>query len=666
MKINTTNYIIENITKNEEILKNLLGGDIFSHRKEPDDTTFIVARQWNSWHPSYFSVIGGGSYLIQTAKAYSENGSEPDKTKSPANKDKFLKNKESMPPEKPRIILVDPGFKFLQTVQSLGADVDDIDTVIITHFHPDHMNGIFEYINLRLNIERPTTIYMNPTSHNALGQAVSRNVVIFELAPSSVFSLAKYKRNDLIYERITVRAIQTYQTEITNVSNAIGLIFEIEQSDSSLFKKIIKQKTIGILGDTDAHPKHLEEYVNEFYKCDVLVLHVGTFASKAVGEPGKHLYLEGTECLLEKLKEKDTISGEKKLILLSEFGLENSALDQFYSAVVEKFRVRPVQAILGYYIEQGEISKSEGTAKLKHEYAAIAYAYWFYHWLVRSQAYSGPSALLVALGYGCKLFAPDECEQLFPKSISKGDATGRDNILQRIIDEIEKNIRYSGSKLPELMGWSTKFLVDAIQLRLNPYDEKSSIESTIDKQLERLESSLDILKESTKKALQRLFWRIIEIPLFDEIVDEIIAIKERIPEDIKDKYPNIKNIEWDKILDGSDKTREYNGEAFQELLLCTMIAINCLNEAKKNVKIEIMKTIPDIDKQPKQIPLKLIEEELREENDWCTLLIADIGCEVVLGKEIKMKTYDGRKLSPKKIKSRYVGGRLKRLIYEQI
>jgi metal-dependent hydrolase (beta-lactamase superfamily II) len=638
MGTTTFDEVIKYITNQENVLEELVGKEIFSYREKPLDTTFIVARQWNSWYPSYFNVVGGGSYLIQTAKAYSE-----DKSKLP-----------SMPPKKPSIILIDPGFGFLRIVRTLGIDVEDIDTVIITHFHPDHMNGIFEYINLRLNVDRATTIFMNPTTFNALGRAGKKdvgNVDIYELTPSSAVTLAEYQRYDKKYERIIVRAVPTYHTEVTNTSHTIGLIFEIKQSKSKFFKdnERIKQKTIGILGDTDAYTEHLKEYANEFYKCDVLVLHVGTFANKAVGKPGKHLYREGTQSLLEKLKEKDTMTKKKKLILLSEFGLENASLDQLYKAIIDTLDVNPWQAIFGYYIERRESNKNKKDNKTS--LAGVAYAFWFYNGLVNPSVYE--DSILVALGLGCMLWNIKECEQILAVEINKDkdiDTNDRDLLVALIINEIRQNFAKDKGNLKKLEYLVTMLLTDAILARFIFYGEVKLEKMFIIEQLKNLESALKKIEDNAKKKLTNLGWLVSTYPLYDEFK----VFKERLQK-MGIRYQNI-------VL---DELQEYETQSFLRVLLCTIVGINCLRTFIDEDKIwqNIQDTASSIYQE--QPPLKRIEEKLREENDWCILFIADVGCEVVLGNNIKMKTRYGEELDPKEIESRYEGGRLKRLIYEK-
>jgi len=611
--------IVDDIENREDELEQLLKQDIFSSREEPKNTTFIVARRWNSWYPSYFDVAGGGSYLILTGKAHPDDKSEP--------------------PKKPKVILVDPGYGFLTIVRSLGINAEDIDTVIITHFHPDHMNGIFEYMNLRVETGKTTSIYMNPTTFAALGRSGSGNIDISELPPSSAITLAEYQKHSKMYERIIVRAVQTHHREITNTSHPIGLIFEIEQCKSPLFDEEPITKNIGIIGDTDAYHTHLESYAEKFHKCDVLVLHLGTFAPKPKGRPGKHLYLMGARDLLNELKVERRRSEIRvnQLVLISEFGMEHAALDQLYKAVSEKLEVKPCQAILGYFIERKDCTEDSRTSL-----AGVAYAHWFYHWLVRPLAYEDASALLIALGLKGMLCAPEECERLLPESLDN-DVTDRDIMLGMLIKSINQKCEEAKDTSKQLLSWTKRLLADAILARVDVYDDEKSIKSSIGRQQKRFMDAIGELEKIARGALSRHLWRVIHVLTFDEVQ----ALRERIRRDLKEVVDT-------SIMD-LDRTRTYGSEKFHfhDVLLYSIIVINYL-------KMVVDEMWPEIEDMISKIPdrnepmLKRIENFFgRENDDWCTVFATDIGCEVIVGDKILMKTFDGRELEPREVESEY-------------
>lgn len=615
--------IADDIEKREKELELLLTRDIFNSREEPDDTTLIVARRWNSWYPSYFDAAGGGSYLIQTSKAHPDDKSEP--------------------PKKPKVILVDPGYGFLTVVRSLGINARDIDTVIITHFHPDHMNGIFEYMNLRIETGKATSIYMNPTTFAALGRSGTGNIDIFELPPLSAVTLANYQKEcNSMYERIVVRAVQTHHREITNTSHPIGLIFEIEQCKSPLFDDNPIARNIGIIGDTDAYHIHLESYSKDFHKSDVLVLHIGTFASKPKGRPGKHLYLMGARNLLHELmiERRRSAIRDNQLVLISEFGMEHATLGQLYKAVSERLEVNPCQAILGYYAEQERREENNITSL-----AGTAYAYWFYHWLVGASNREDASPLLAALGLGCMLCAPDECERLLPESLNNDDVTDRDIISGILIKGIKQNCDEVGDASKWLTYWAKRILTDAILARINLYDKEGEIESIVKEQQNRLNDPLNTLEDIAKRVLPNPLWSVTNALTFNEIQ----ALRERILPHLRIANPDI-NL---------DETKQYNNQPFQKILLYSIIAINYLKMVVDEIWPAVKDMIPKILNRDEDDPdaekpmLKRIEDFFRMENDWCTVFVADIGCEVIVGDKILMKTFDGRELEPSEVESEY-------------
>jgi hypothetical protein len=380
----------------------------------------------------------------------------------------------------------------------------------------------------------------------------------------------------------------------------------------------------------------LENYAKEFHKSDVLVLHIGTFAPKPTGRPGKHLYLMGIRDLLNELKverRRSDIQGNQ-LVLISEFGMEHAAINQLYEAVSKRLKVDPCQAILGYYVEQERSAENNRTSL-----AGIAYAYWFYHWLVRPLAYKDASTLLIALGLRCMVCAPEECEQLLPTS-RYSKVTDRDKMSRILIERINQKCAESKDKSEQLTYWATRLLTDAILARVNLYDEKESIKTSVEKQLKRFIDAMSILEEIAKQALSNPLWHVTHVPLFYEIR----VLNDRIMHNLRIKNTNIE-----------DKTRQYGKEFFHNVLLYSIVAINYLKMAADMDKVwptfeGMISEIPDRD----EPMLKLIERYFRMENDdWCTVFVTDIGCEVKVSDKILMKTFDGKTLEPREIESEY-------------
>lgn len=252
------------------------------------DGRFLVARKWNSWYPSYFDVEGGCYAII---------------TREPISGD-----------NDPGIIIVDPGFKFLKILKQFEIEPINIKNVVVTHFHPDHIAGLEEFLTQAFKSNQKCTIYLNPTSYEVFKIYEGKNIIINELKPEKSILLAEYNTKNG-KEKIRLRSHKANHREIGNRNNALSLAFEIQTRKNN---GELKNYNVGILGDTDGSEKYLETYVKNFQNMDILCLHVGSFTEKKYGSGYGHLYAPGTMKLLEKLN-----SAKKfPLIILSEFGLE--------------------------------------------------------------------------------------------------------------------------------------------------------------------------------------------------------------------------------------------------------------------------------------------------------------------------------------------------------
>ena len=102
-----------------------------------EEHLFVVARRWNSWYPSFFNVPGGCYAVINPV---------------------CIKRK------RPRVVVIDPGFRFLKVLSDIGITIKDIETCIITHNHPDHIGGVFEYIASRHAADEGSRLVCNATT----------------------------------------------------------------------------------------------------------------------------------------------------------------------------------------------------------------------------------------------------------------------------------------------------------------------------------------------------------------------------------------------------------------------------------------------------------------------------------------------------------------------
>lgn len=293
------------IKKREESLQKILESPIEKRYPFVENTTFIVARRWNSWYPSFFNIEGGCYFIV------------PAKRKDQREEDSL------------EIIVIDPGLKFLSVLRTMGLNLTDISKVIITHLHPDHMGGFLELASLIHTIEATNKIEIlaNETSKNCLERYYDYPIKLLserDLTP-------RYERSDGFFERISLFPFKTVHSEASGGSASAGLRIEVSTSRHGRDEN----KIITILGDTSFRPSENKHFIDELLLADVSVLHIGSFQEKK--EAGKHLYMEGLDDLITayyaRWKEQKRKFVLRPLIILSEFGLEHATEKQLRNAL---------------------------------------------------------------------------------------------------------------------------------------------------------------------------------------------------------------------------------------------------------------------------------------------------------------------------------------------
>jgi CheY-like chemotaxis protein len=261
-----------------------------------DEPLFVVARRWNSWYPSIFNVPGGAYAIV------SPSADGADTTPS---------------------IVIDPGFRFMEIFNELGINIQNVNSCIITHNHPDHMGGIFEFLAARTTYKTPTKLFFNPSTCNMLRCFAGPLAEVNELNDNDMSILSKYVSGDSTYQ-ITCKSFNTDHEEIGPCNTSKGLIITTtkESGGDRVSPKIV------ILGDTEyEHDRQIIEKVCT--NCvNLTVLHIGCTQLKDA--LGKHLYLQGTLDILSDMESelyKSNYQG-KMTVLISEWGLEHATHNQ--------------------------------------------------------------------------------------------------------------------------------------------------------------------------------------------------------------------------------------------------------------------------------------------------------------------------------------------------
>lgn len=262
---------------------------------EINEHFFVVARRWNSWYPSFFNVAGGCyAILCPVCQATNRN----------------------------RVIVIDPGFRFLEILAKLGISVTDIETCIVSHNHPDHIGGAFEYIVSRHVAEKQSTFICNPSAHSLFKDYIQKGININVInSNQELITCRKHPNTNCC---LALESFDTEHQELGPQSDSKGIILN--------FKAYTNPRKIVILGDTSYDSQNHQHFIDKItdHETKVAILHIGSAQMKE--RIGGHLYLEGLLAILnhigKKLLEVHRRNDDKLIVLISEWGLEHASQEQ--------------------------------------------------------------------------------------------------------------------------------------------------------------------------------------------------------------------------------------------------------------------------------------------------------------------------------------------------
>ncbi len=290
------------------------------HENQDPGLYFLGLQRWNSSSPAEGYSVGGG-YLIYHL--------DDDEKKVSYG------------------IAIDPGFDFIRNLFHMGFSLNDIDIVLISHAHIDHVRdfesivtlffelakrkkqyrkvhviltlGIYkrlEYIienpKLRMHIEPyiididreiETDYFENlPFEDSRSGGDSS---FYFKLQPGnniSRFQALIRPQNDYT---IRVRPTRAYHDDNTGDSDSFGFLIDVRQPGEN------KDVTIGYTGDTkwiysevkdpikndriSEQPRDIEDIIKQYQSCNTLIVHLGSLIKKNKAN-GKYNFLEYNQC----------------------------------------------------------------------------------------------------------------------------------------------------------------------------------------------------------------------------------------------------------------------------------------------------------------------------------------------------------------------------------
>jgi len=304
----------------------------------------IASRRWNSWTPNQplkeesrvLHYKTGGGYFFSDGKTN---------------------------------IAIDPGYGYLDMLFQHGLTVMDIDCIIITHDHPDHLAELQNILGLRYNYSdkcEPLKIYCNPSSYFIMsgfnlyyckllkdGRA---NVLfpdaVFPVGDIDVETTAMFHKE--IYDHLGHKK-SIVNRYVKGTSKALGLKFTFKDSTQN-------KMTFVIPGDTSfpKRSKDIERLIKFYGEPDVAAVHVGSLeenwtdtsspASSIEYGENSHLGINGVIRFLHFIK--------PKLAIVTEFGEELDAnlmrfsvvelINQAVSAINVKVLPSDVNLFIGF------------------------------------------------------------------------------------------------------------------------------------------------------------------------------------------------------------------------------------------------------------------------------------------------------------------------------
>lgn len=276
---------------------------------------FVGLQRWNSTSPAQGRSVGGGYFIYHTDK----NG---------------------------RIdlgVAVDPGFDFLRNLFHYGFSLLDINVVLLSHAHVDHVRDFESMVALCLELKKRTGkkhklqaimtlgVYRR-LSHVILSpglrefvepyildiekeidrkfvepyfEDVSPNISLESSAvvqgPGPKFRFVSTTRPDsrvrpLIADNepdargvhLTITATRAYHEDHSDYSDSFGFKIQIIDYDS----EPINDRTIGYTGDTSWHTNIMEPYKD----CDALIVHLGSLFDRTGKKQFSNYDKDGKQC----------------------------------------------------------------------------------------------------------------------------------------------------------------------------------------------------------------------------------------------------------------------------------------------------------------------------------------------------------------------------------
>ena len=319
------------MTRNRAAFQGRLSGSGFAKVRTPSGAGFLVLQRWNSFTPALQTSPGGGYFVFHDNDSASRSSSKcPKGCKQGCG------------------LAIDPGYSFLRNFFSEGLAIKDLDAVVITHDHPDHMADFEAIKNLLAEIgkgrhsqERPEakriTAFLSEGAFVHLAPSIESGRKVF--ADTRVLELRKKSEAEPIRvveecSRLTLTPLVALHRDLSDAPgfdgyDSLGLRLELQGADDK------SRCRVGITSDTRFRDCDAEKYSD----CQVLVLHLGGLVPDRhdlvdyflpdeldrIVHSKDHLYLPGVVWFLSQCHKavgRRIEPSDSRLVILSEFGEE--------------------------------------------------------------------------------------------------------------------------------------------------------------------------------------------------------------------------------------------------------------------------------------------------------------------------------------------------------
>ncbi len=194
-----------------------------------------------------------------------------------------------------KVFVVDTGRNVINRLWATGYPLNDIQAVLLTHLHSDHISGLPDLFNTSWIFGRYTPLELyGPPGTNNVAEAIlrmfqvdipiRRDLTELHAAEGAIINTHEISEDEIIYEDADVR-ITAFRVDHEPVEHAFGYKFETEH------------KTIVLSGDTRpsenliAHARGADILVHEAY----LPEHFDRVDSQEVAENLKRYHTSATE-----------------------------------------------------------------------------------------------------------------------------------------------------------------------------------------------------------------------------------------------------------------------------------------------------------------------------------------------------------------------------------